>query len=91
MSLICVHGYASGRVQGVWYRGFVRDQATRFGLQGWAKNLADGRVEILLCGEITHIGEVLKQLHIGPRLARVDNLDMTTTTFDETVVGFEVF
>lgn len=90
MSRSCVHGYASGRVQGVWFRGFVREQAQRFGLQGWAKNLTDGRVEILLCGEADQIAEALKQLHIGPRLARVDELDMRSAPYDADVQGFQV-
>lgn len=90
MSKTCVHGYATGRVQGVWFRGFVRDQAARCELQGWARNLADGRVEILLCGEPEQIAEALKQIHIGPRLARVDELDMRSAPYDAQVQGFQV-
>jgi len=49
--MYAVKGFASGRVQGVGFRYFVRRQADSQQLSGYAKNLADGRVEFLLQGE----------------------------------------
>ncbi len=40
----------SGRVQGVWFRGFTREQALRLGLVGFARNLPDGSVEVVAQG-----------------------------------------
>ncbi len=90
MSRICVHGYVSGRVQGVWFRGFVQDRAQQYQLQGWAKNLPDGRVEVLLCGAQQAIGEAIKSLHKGPPLARVDDIDIRLIDYDDSVVGFRI-
>jgi acylphosphatase len=67
-----VHGYVSGRVQGVGFRYFVRGEALRQGLGGYAINLADGRVEFLLQGEASAVEQVLDSIRRGPRHARVD-------------------
>ena len=40
----------SGRVQGVWYRGWAVENATARGLRGWVRNRRDGKVEALLIG-----------------------------------------
>ena len=75
MTDICLHAYISGKVQGVWFRAFVREQAEKARLKGWAKNLADGRVEVLLCGEQSAVKRVLKTLYLGPPLAQVSHIE----------------
>jgi len=71
-----VHGYVSGRVQGVGFRYFVRAEALRQGLTGYAINLADGRVEFLLQGEADAVDQVVDSIRRGPRHARVDNVSV---------------
>ncbi len=90
MSKACVHGYVSGRVQGVWFRGFVREQAQRFQLHGWAKNLPDGRVEVFLCGERDQLDQAVEQLHTGPPLSRVDRVEIRIGDYDSSERGFRV-
>jgi acylphosphatase len=60
-----------GRVQGVFFRASTRDEALRLGLDGYAKNLADGRVEVLAAGDDTALDALELWLHRGPPLARV--------------------
>jgi acylphosphatase len=69
-----VHGYVSGRVQGVGFRYFVRGEALRQGLRGYVINLADGRVEFLLQGDPQAVERVVMEIHSGPRHARVDDV-----------------
>jgi acylphosphatase len=67
----CIHAVVTGRVQGVWYRAFVREQAAAKGVTGWAKNQADGSVDVMLCGENNAVQQVLSTLKEGPPLSEV--------------------
>jgi len=62
----------AGRVQGVYYRAATADEAARLKLDGWVKNLADGRVEVVAAGEPEAIGALVQWLWKGPPAARVD-------------------
>lgn len=64
----------SGRVQGVGFRYFAQDAARREGLQGWVRNLDDGRVEALAEGEAESVDRFEMALHRGPSHARVEHV-----------------
>lgn len=68
-------GLVSGRVQGVWYRAFTRERAVAAGVTGWARNLSDGRVEVVLYGVSETVDHVATALLAGPPGARVDAID----------------
>ncbi|MGY1409979.1 MULTISPECIES: acylphosphatase [unclassified Luteimonas] len=61
----------SGRVQGVYFRASTREQALRLQLAGHARNLDDGRVEVLAVGEAQAIEALARWLEDGPPAARV--------------------
>ncbi len=65
----------SGRVQGVFFRAFVRKNMKKLGVCGWVKNLPDGRVEAEFEGEAGKVNEMINLCRKGPRLARVDRLE----------------
>ncbi len=78
----------SGRVQGVFFRASTRERALALGLRGSARNLADGRVEVIAAGD-THALETLAEwLCAGPPLARVDRVERTPIDA-EVADGFE--
>lgn len=87
MANICLKVFVSGRVQGVWFRQSTKKQALKRGVTGWAKNLPDGRVEVMLCGEKTVLAEMLNWLHEGPELARVDEVVATELAY-QPLTGF---
>ena len=65
----------AGRVQGVGFRWFVMRQAEQFGMRGWTRNLADGRVEVLAAGRWTDMAGFDEALARGPGISRVDNVE----------------
>ena len=78
----------SGKVQGVFFRAATREQALRLGLRGYAKNLADGRVEVLAAGDEAALDELTAWLRQGPPRARVDELERLPARDDEAGEGF---
>lgn len=64
----------AGRVQGVFYRASTREQATRLGLDGHARNLADGTVEVLASGADAGLDALQRWLQHGPPAAVVENV-----------------
>ena len=75
------HIFISGRVQGVCYRAFTRELAYNLDLNGWARNLNDGRVEALFEGEKNAIEQAIKKCYIGPPGARVKDIEVHWETF----------
>lgn len=61
----------SGRVQGVCFRAYTRDEARRLGLKGWVRNLPDGRVEVLAQGDPDTLKALESFCRQGPPYARV--------------------
>ena len=68
---VTVKVVVSGRVQGVWFRGWVQQQARALGLAGWVRNVRGGSVEALLSGPEARVQEMIAELHRGPPAARV--------------------
>ena len=61
-----IHCHVSGKVQGVWFRAWTREQALELNLNGWVRNLPDGRVECLAQGGKEEVEEFRRRLHQGP-------------------------
>lgn len=64
--------FVSGIVQGVAFRAYTRAQANALDLRGYARNLSDGRVEVLAVGDAAAIERLAEWLQHGPPLARVE-------------------
>jgi len=66
-----------GRVQGVCYRAFTQDQAIKLGLNGWVRNMHDGRVEAVLEGQRELVEQAILACKNGPAGACVSDIDIT--------------
>lgn len=72
--MACARFIVRGRVQGVFFRASTREQALKLGVSGYAKNLADGSVEVLASGPGEALDALHGWLHEGPPSARVDHV-----------------
>ena len=79
-----------GKVQGVCFRASTREQAVKLGLRGYAKNLPDGRVEVLAEGEQRALDALERWLHVGPPMARVETVERGEAEVGEAGQGFAV-
>lgn len=70
------HLFFHGRVQGVFYRAFTRNEAVRLGINGWVRNLYDGRVEAVFEGSREVVEEAVAACKKGPPGAYVDEVEL---------------
>lgn len=73
----------TGRVQGVFFRDSCRREAERLGLAGVARNLPDGRVEVITEGDEQAVDKLVQWCREGPSHADVDSVE----TSDEEIQG----
>lgn len=67
--------FVSGRVQGVGFRAFVQRRAAELAVEGWARNLEDGRVEVYAVGIAKKLSELAAALHAGPPMSDVRTVE----------------
>jgi len=84
----CRKFYVSGKVQGVFFRDSTRQQAGSLGITGHAINLADGRVEVLACGDENALADLETWLNHGPASADVSRVERSDAKVDHPPEGF---
>lgn len=80
-------------MQGVSYRRFVQQSAQDLKLNGWTRNLSDGRVESCVMASPERLEELVRMLKLGPPLSRVDRVEifpMKIKATMKTTDGFEI-
>jgi acylphosphatase len=83
------HVFVTGRVQGVFYRATTRERARERGVDGWIRNLDDGRVEAVFEGPEDAVAGMVEWCHGGSSRARVDDVESEYGE-PEGLEGFEV-
>lgn len=89
MAKICVHCFVSGRVQGVFFRRETQEESVARGLNGWVRNVSDGRVEVMICGEEAAVYAMQAWLWAGPSVAKVSHVESKLMPF-ESFQQFEI-
>jgi acylphosphatase len=85
--VVAVRVLISGRVQGVWYRGWTVETAAAKRLRGWVRNRRDGRVEALFIGPEADVEAMIATCRDGPPMARVERVERVPAENDGSV-GF---
>lgn len=85
----CRRFLVTGQVQGVFFRASTQQKATQLGLTGWVRNLRDGGVELVACGEEAALKRLEQWLWQGPRHAHVENVTVLDSV-TESHAGFSV-
>ena len=88
MTTVTRHLSIHGRVQGVWYRESMRQEAIRLGVVGWVRNRRDGSVEAMVQGEEDAVQALIAWARKGPPAAAVTHVEVgpgegTYTEFDK--------
>jgi acylphosphatase len=77
----------TGRVQGVFFRAWTRDQARELGLGGWVRNVAGGSVEAHVEGDQASVETLIERMREGPPSADVEDVQVEDVPAD----GFDRF
>lgn len=87
MGTVARHVRVTGRVQGVFFRAWAREQAQAIGVSGWVRNCPDGRVEAHVEGDGRAVDRMIDRLRAGPPSARVEDV----RTWDVEPCDFDCF
>lgn len=80
----------TGRVQGVGFRNFTRTRAHRLGVTGWVRNERDGSVRLEAEGEREALDQLIEAVRQGPRMARVEDVEVDWSDATDEFEGFRV-
>jgi acylphosphatase len=75
--MVCKKCLVGGRVQGVFYRATAARRAQELGIRGYAHNLPDGRVEVMVCGEEPAVSEFVAWLWTGSSASKVTSVQVS--------------
>jgi len=89
-NLVAYTFIVAGKVQGVGFRWFVKESASRLGITGTVKNLYDGRVEVFAQSDLTNIFNLKDLLAKGPSFSRVDTVTETKSELNQDLKEFKV-
>jgi acylphosphatase len=88
--IVQAHVIVRGHVQGVYFRGSLKQQADTHGVVGWVRNREDGAVEALLQGGRDAVSTVAGWMRAGPTGAHVESTDVAWSDVDQPLHRFQV-
>jgi len=75
--------YIEGTVQGVFFRGFIKENAERHDVKGFVRNLEDGRVEVFLEGDNDAVDKMIELCQNGPKHSQIKNVEIKEEKFQD--------
>ncbi|MCK9569239.1 acylphosphatase [Candidatus Pacearchaeota archaeon] len=79
--------YVTGTVQGIFFRQFVKDNAERYNLFGFIRNLEDGRVEVFVEGDMENVDKIIELCKKGPKHSQIKKVNVK----EEKIQDFKEF
>ena len=87
--MVCKKCWVGGRVHGVYYRATAARRARELGVRGYARNLPDGRVELMACGDAQAVAAFVSWLWIGSSASKVTSVEVVDAAPDPESVAAE--
>ncbi|MBU1252659.1 MAG: acylphosphatase [Nanoarchaeota archaeon] len=75
--------YIEGTVQGIFFRGFVKENAERYNLKGFVRNLEDGRVEVFIEGDANDVNKMMEVVKKGPKHSQIKRITVKPERFQD--------
>lgn len=75
--------YISGTVQGVFFRAFVKENAERYNVKGFVRNLEDSRIEVFLEGNSESVNKMIELCKQGPKHSQIQNIEIKPEKFQD--------
>ena len=75
--------YIRGTVQGIFYRQFVKENAERYNVKGFVRNLEDGRVEVFAEGNQEDVDKLIELCRQGPKHSKIENIEIKEERFQD--------
>ena len=73
--------YIDGTVQGIFFRNFIKENAERYNVKGFTRNLEDGRVEVFLEGDVDKVNKMIELCKKGPKHSQIKRVIMKSESF----------
>ena len=86
----CAEILVTGKVQGVWFRDFVKKTASRLDVCGWVKNNSDGSVSTFVEGDEETVNQLINNLKIGSLLSKVEDVKVNWLHFNNKFNSFKI-
>lgn len=84
-----VRAYISGNIQGIYFRSFIKENAEKYNVKGFVRNLEDGRVEVFLEGNSEDVNKMIEICKTGPKHAQIRNIEIKEEKFQD-IKNFKV-
>ncbi len=78
-----VRVYIQGTVQGVFFRGFIKENAEKLNVKGFCRNLEDGRVEVFIEGQVDDVNKMIEVCKKGPKHSQIRNVEVKAEKFQD--------
>lgn len=75
--------YITGTVQGVFFRAFIKENAERYNVKGFIRNLEDGRVEVFLEGNVEDVNKMIEICEKGSKHSQIRNVEIKPEKFQD--------